>query len=93
MSLFSNLKLTLPVSNIESIADWCAARCVRDHRVWGRLQALYRDFSEWHGFDPACLRSEFVDGLAVLGIKVDLQLANGLGLREDIEAAGNLRLD
>jgi hypothetical protein len=89
----SEPKSTLPVSIIESIADWCAARCVRDHRVWGGLQALYRDLSEWHASDPSCVRSEFVDGLAVLGIQVDLKLANGLALREDIEALGGLRLE
>jgi hypothetical protein len=85
-------ELILPSVIIGSIADWCDARCVRDDRVWGSLHTLYRDFSEWHGTDPACARSEFVAGLAVLGIEVDSQFAMGQTLREDVVAARLLRL-
>jgi hypothetical protein len=79
-------EIIFPSGIIGSLADWCAARCVRDERVWGGLHALYRDFSEWHGPDFACVRSEFVARLAVLGIEVDSQFAHGLGLRLDVEA-------
>jgi hypothetical protein len=82
----------LPSAIIGSIADWCAVRCVRHERVLGSLHALYRDFSEWHGSGSACARSEFVAGLAVLGIGVDLQFGNGLVLREDVDAERLSRL-
>jgi hypothetical protein len=89
----SDPKSMLQDSVIESIADWCAARCVRDQRVWGGLQALYRDFSEWRGSDHACTRSEFVDGLAVLDIEVDSQFAKGLGFRQDTVAESLLHVE
>jgi hypothetical protein len=89
----SDPNFTSPVSIIERIADWCAARCVRSQRVWGGLQALHRDFSEWHGSDPACARTEFVAGLTAHEIEVDSQFAQGLALRQDMDAAGPLRLD
>lgn len=84
-STASEPETTLPDPIIKSIADWCAARCVRDARVWGGLRALYRDFSDWHGSDFACTRTELVAGLTVLGIEADSQFARGLGLRKDVD--------
>ncbi len=70
-------------AHLESIASWCAERCIRDSRVWGNVATLYLSLCSSRKAENVPTFDQFLGTLAQLGVVVTGEFAKGLALAQD----------